>query len=76
MAIKIALIYPEYYDIAHFGEKRKEIPPFGVLYLASIIEKNGIEVSLFKVSNESFSLDLKDFAIVGLVFHLQLLFPY
>lgn len=28
--MKVALISPEYYDIAHFGVKRKEIPPFAM----------------------------------------------
>lgn len=30
--MKVALISPEYYDIAHFGVKRKEIPPFATLF--------------------------------------------
>lgn len=56
--MKIALISPEYYDIAHFGVKRMEIPPFGVLYLASVIEMKGIEVSLFRVSHEKCCFDV------------------
>jgi radical SAM superfamily enzyme YgiQ (UPF0313 family) len=63
--MKIALIYPEYYDIAHFGEKRKEIPPFGVLYLTSILENKGINTIVFKVSNENYKLDLHEYDIVG-----------
>jgi anaerobic magnesium-protoporphyrin IX monomethyl ester cyclase len=30
------LFYPEVYDMARFKDKRKEFPPFGVLYLASV----------------------------------------
>lgn len=63
--MKVALISPEYYDIAHFGVKRKEIPPFGVLYLAAVIEQKGVEVTLYRVSNEKFTLNLQDFDIVG-----------
>lgn len=63
--MKIALISPEYYDIAHFGVKRKEIPPFGVLYLAAIIEQKGIDVTLYRVSNEQYRFDLKEYDIVG-----------
>lgn len=63
--MKVALIFPEYYEIAHFGVKRKEIPPFGVLYLAAVIEQKGIEVVIYKASNEIFTLDLQDFDIVG-----------
>ena len=46
--MKVALIFPEYYEIAHFGVKRKEIPPFGVLYLAAVIEQKGIEPTIKK----------------------------
>ena len=63
--LKIALVSPEYYDIAHFGIKRKEIPPFGVLYLATVIEQKGIDVSLYRVSSEMYSFDLTDYDIVG-----------
>jgi len=66
--MKIALIYPEYYDIAHFGMKRKEIPPFGVLYLASILENHGYSVSLLRVNNGNYALDLKSYEIVGFSF--------
>ncbi|MDE7351428.1 MAG: B12-binding domain-containing radical SAM protein [Acetatifactor sp.] len=63
--MKVALVSPEYYDIAHFGVKRKEIPPFGVLYLASVIEQKGINVTLYRVSSEKFSFDFTDYDIVG-----------
>lgn len=63
--MKIAFISPEYYDIAHFGVKRKEIPPFGMLYLAAVVESLGIEVVIHRVSNESFTLDLTDFDVIG-----------
>jgi len=66
--MRIALIYPEYYDIAHFGEKRKEIPPFGVLYLAAVIEEKGFNVTVLRVSNEKFKLDLSEYDIVGFSF--------
>ena len=62
--MKVALISPEYYDIAHFGVRRKEIPPFGVLYLAAIIEQKGIDVTLYRVSNEQYRFDLKEYDIV------------
>lgn len=66
--MKIALIYPEYYDIAHFGAKRKEIPPFGVLYLTSILENHGHDASLFRVNSENYRLNLKSYEIVGYSF--------
>lgn len=63
--MKVALISPEYYEVAHFGKKRKEIPPFGVLYLAAVIEQKGVEVRIFRVSNEAYTLDLREYDIVG-----------
>lgn len=63
--IKIALVSPEYYDIAHFGKKRKEIPPFGVMYLAAIAEKLGAKVDIHRVSNEKYDCDLRDYSVVG-----------
>jgi len=62
---KVALLYPEVYDLAHFKEKRKEFPPFGVLYLASFLEENNIEVKIFKAVNEDERFDLKDYDVVG-----------
>ena len=73
--MKIALISPEYYDIAHFGIKRKEIPPFGVLYLAAVVESLGLKVEIFRVSNESYSLDLTDFNIVGFSISSSVVYP-
>jgi len=32
--MRVALLYPEVYDMARFKDKRKEFPPFGVLYLS------------------------------------------
>lgn len=73
--MKIALISPEYYDIAHFGVKRMEIPPFGVLYLASVIEMKGIEVSLFRVSHEKCCFDFSDYDIVGFSISSSVTYP-
>lgn len=73
--MKIALISPEYYDIAHFGEKRKEIPPFGVLYLAAVIEKKGIDVSLFRVSHQKYSFNFTEFDIVGFSIASSVTYP-
>lgn len=61
----VALVYPEVYDLARFKEKRKEFPPFGVLYLASVAEQSGHEVTIFKVTDQDWRLDLTDFEAVG-----------
>ena len=73
--MKIALISPEYYDIAHFGVKRKEIPPFGVLYLAAVLEQKQIEVDLYRVSKETESLDLSVYDIVGFSISSSVTYP-
>jgi len=63
--MKLAIVYPEVYELARFKEKRKEFPPFGVLYLAAIVEESGIEVQLFKVSHQDTTLNLQAFDTVA-----------
>jgi anaerobic magnesium-protoporphyrin IX monomethyl ester cyclase len=63
--VRVALVYPEVYDLARFKECRKEFPPFGPLYLAAAAEARGHEVAIFKVSPGAETLDLRDFAAVG-----------
>mgnify|MGYP001559954386 CR=1 FL=1 len=62
---KVALVYPEVYDLARYKEKRKEFPPFGVLYLASVLEENNFEVKIFKVVSEDEQFDFRDYDVVG-----------
>lgn len=64
--MKVAFVYPEIYDVARFGKKRKEFPPFGVLYLATIVSaQNEMEVKIFSVESEQESLDLTNFDVVA-----------
>jgi radical SAM superfamily enzyme YgiQ (UPF0313 family) len=63
--MKVALLYPEVYDMARFKEHRKEFPPFGVLYLAAVIEQAGHAVAIRKVAPDDIGLDLVDFDAVG-----------
>lgn len=64
--MKVAFVYPEVYDIARFGKKRKEFPPFGVLYLATIVSaQNGVEVKAFSVDSAQDILDLTEFDAVA-----------
>ena len=58
------MFYPEVYEIARFNKKRKEFPPFGVLYLAAVLENIGIKVNIQKITTESNVFDLKDFDII------------
>lgn len=63
--IRVALVYPEVYDLARFKENRKEFPPFGVLYLAAILEENNISVKIFKVGTGEEQFDFRDYDLVG-----------
>lgn len=63
--MRVAVVYPEVYDLARFREKRKEFPPFGVLYLAAVMEDAGINVQMLKVSPENTYLDLRGFDAVA-----------
>jgi anaerobic magnesium-protoporphyrin IX monomethyl ester cyclase len=62
---KFALLYAESYEVARFQEKRKEFPPFGVLYLAAVIEKEGWDVDVISVNSKS-KHDFSDYDVVGL----------
>jgi anaerobic magnesium-protoporphyrin IX monomethyl ester cyclase len=63
--VRLALVYPEVYDLARFRENRKEFPPFGPLYLAAAAEEAGHEVAIFKVSPGQEKLDLRGFGAIG-----------
>ncbi len=63
--MKVALVYPEVYDLAHYKEKRKEFSPFGVLYLAAILEENGIKAKIFKINKSSMRCDFREYDIIG-----------
>lgn len=62
--MKVLLIYPNVLDLARFKEKRKEFPPFGVLYLAAVAEREGYEVEIRDVTLGE-SLDLKKYDVIG-----------
>jgi radical SAM superfamily enzyme YgiQ (UPF0313 family) len=63
--MKVALVYPEVYDLARFKEQRKEFPPFGVLYLAAFLEENHFEVDIIKVSQDSTRCDFRGYDVIG-----------
>lgn len=63
--MRVALVYPEVYELARFKEKRKEFPPFGVLYLASVLEQKNIIVHVFPINKKDTQLNLSDYDIVG-----------
>lgn len=54
---KICLVYPKCYEVAKFGNKRKELPPFGVMYLASALEKENYDVEIVPTSNDNNRFD-------------------
>lgn len=63
--MKVVLLYPEVYEMARFGDRRREFPPLGVLNLGAAIEKAGHSVRVIAVSTGHASLDLREFQAVG-----------
>ena len=63
--MKIAMVFPEVYDFARFYGKRKEFPPFGVLYLSAIFENIGCEVRIFTANPDKFIFNFEQFDVVA-----------
>ncbi|MFI3165675.1 MAG: radical SAM protein [Bacillota bacterium] len=63
---RCALVYVSSYEVAHFKKKRKEFPPFGVLYLAPIIKHAGWDIDLISIDEENYALDLKIYDLVAI----------
>lgn len=63
--MRVALLYPEVYDMARFKEHRREFPPFGVLYLAAVMENAGHDVAVERVTPEHAGLDLSEYDAIG-----------
>ncbi|MFD3662637.1 B12-binding domain-containing radical SAM protein [Streptomyces sp. NPDC058659] len=63
--MRLALLYPEVYDMARYREERREFPPFGVLYLAAVCEAAGHEVAVEKITPHRTRLDLSGFDAIG-----------
>ena len=63
--MRVALVYPEVYDMARFKEGRKEFPPFGVLYLAAVIREAGMHCEIRTATPGATPLDLTGFDAVG-----------
>ena len=56
----MALVYVNSYEVARKGEKRKEFPPFGVLYLAACVDRlPGWKVDLIAVDEHTRMKDLE-----------------
>lgn len=63
--MKIAMVFPEVYDIARFYGKRKEFPPFGTLYLSAVLESINCKVEVFSVNPNSPTVNLEEFDVVA-----------
>lgn len=58
------MVFPEAYDFARFYGKRKEFPPFGVLYLSAILENIGCKVEVFTANSDNFTFNFEQFDMV------------
>ncbi|MEF3114257.1 hypothetical protein [Streptomyces chrestomyceticus] len=63
--MRVALVYPEVLDLARFKENRREFPPFAVLYLATVAERAGHEVTVSKVADGDHVRDFSGFEAVA-----------
>ncbi len=63
--IKIKLLYPEVYEIARYGKRRKEYPPLGLLYVASSMIKEGWMVDIEAITPETSPHDYSTYDVVG-----------
>lgn len=63
--MKVALVYPEVYDLARYKNRRKEFPPFGILYLAAYLEINNFDVEIIKINESNMRCNFKDFDVIG-----------
>lgn len=64
---KIAFVYAKTYEVAHFKEKRKEFPPFGVMYLAAMVKKycaNWVP-SIISIEENDFEIDINKYDIIA-----------
>lgn len=67
MIKKIAFIYAKTYEAAHFKERRKEFPPFGVMYLAAMVQRNckKWEPSIIAIEEGNFEIDINKYDIIA-----------
>lgn len=64
--MRVAMLYPEVYDMARFREGRREFPPFGVMYLGAALRDAGHDPAILKVFPGQAPLDLTEFDVVGI----------
>ncbi len=64
---KIAFVYAKTYEVAHFKEKRKEFPPFGVMYLAGMVKKycTDWEPSIISIEEGMYEIDINKYDIIA-----------
>lgn len=73
--VKACLVYPECYEVARFGTIRKEFPPFGVMYLASSLEKHGVDVQIIPTSVNNNAFNFSEFDLVGFSISSSVVYP-
>lgn len=64
---KIAFVYAKTYEAAHYGKKRKEFPPFGVMYLAAAVKENcpNWVATILSIEDGATEIDVASYDIVA-----------
>ncbi len=64
---RIAFVYAKTYEIAHYGKKRKEFPPFGVMYLAAAVRQNCLHwvPVIIPIEDGSIDIDVKAYDVIA-----------
>lgn len=67
MIKKIAFVYAKTYEVAHFKEKRKEFPPFGVMYLAAMVKEHCQDwiPSIIAIEEGNCCIDIEKYDIIA-----------
>lgn len=64
---RIAFVYAETYEIAHYRRARKEFPPFGVMYLAAAVREQCPEwiPKIIAISEENMDIVVENYDVIA-----------
>lgn len=64
---RIAFVYAKTYEVAHYGKKRKEFPPFGVMYLAAAVRENCLNwiPTIIPIEEDAIDIDVEAYDVIA-----------